>query len=943
MLDSNFKWEYAMKREFSAFIFIFLLIVSINIKESYQNVDNYSVMVHPQRAEYTIYNGSLVYDGDASFVTSPIPLSGDGLSWETAYQLHDYEIIGNVVVVNTTKYFHLQNCTINANASGSGFFAQNSSHIKLETILIKNITASISLKNCSDIVYQNVILAKINIDHSKNISIENCTIASFIAPSGNTVAINNSENVIIHNSTLYAYSSTTIAISNAAKNITVANSSLSGWLTILEIHSNTSFITIENNSIDGLYYNAIGCKYIRHINESLYDHHVWRSNHFFNVSVEFDFISNTTITELAAFIMENNTINDKPYMYFYNESGKTIDSNVFTFVAINCTSLLLSNFSFAARNIPIIIGWSNDISINASSFTFEGTRVPNFVLIATSNFTMFANTFVTTDLVTWIQCSNNNTISQFKNNVFNGGANVFAANPSLINATIAFNTFQNIETKILSCGSDTINTTFFGNTIANVHLVDETIAATTNKFDNGSYGNLWGDYLTRYPSASRIDHYWDTPYIIPFYGADYFPIATNTAPFLSSPTNMEFEYRVPFYNVTWHVDDLTYFNVSGSLYYLFINSSATGISGVWIPNSDIAIPINQEICGNYNYTLLVTDGEYFVEDSVIITILNDHPHVVNLNGSTNIPYGQKIWIGWNVTDYKFIPNTNYSILCDHQVIDHQLWNIGSRQVYCQIDTTFSIGSHNFTLILDDGLGKQAQATIIVTITNTKPIISSAPTILAIKVGVLQEIELSILDTTVNVSGASIQLLHNNTKTVKEQSLWTGQQIIKFPIYFTTICNREAYTIIVNDGLGSNATASLRITAYNQIPILYTNMEEIVFTQGDGQHFIDWEVEDDSVVNGNYTIYNGDEVVEIGNWSANTTQISYNVTALNAGRYEFVIQLYDGHNVVTNKVTVIVNVSNNGFDVVVAQTLTILGIVIISSIILYYHKKHPKLK
>ena len=50
--------------------------------------------------------------------------------------------------------------------------------------------------------------------------------------------------------------------------------------------------------------------------------------------------------------------------------------------------------------------------------------------------------------------------------------------------------------------------------------------AAGNVWDNGSVGNYWSDYLTRYPNASEVGDtgVGDTPYVIDEYNVDYHPL-----------------------------------------------------------------------------------------------------------------------------------------------------------------------------------------------------------------------------------------------------------------------------------------------------------------------------------------------------------------------------------------------------------------------------------
>jgi len=46
-----------------------------------------------------------------------------------------------------------------------------------------------------------------------------------------------------------------------------------------------------------------------------------------------------------------------------------------------------------------------------------------------------------------------------------------------------------------------------------------------NVWDNGSVGNYWSDYLTKYPNAAETDGsgVWNTPYVIDTNNTDHYP------------------------------------------------------------------------------------------------------------------------------------------------------------------------------------------------------------------------------------------------------------------------------------------------------------------------------------------------------------------------------------------------------------------------------------
>ncbi len=72
-----------------------------------------------------------------------------------------------------------------------------------------------------------------------------------------------------------------------------------------------------------------------------------------------------------------------------------------------------------------------------------------------------------------------------------------------------------------------VNNTFFSNNFLNISKpVQINNNASVNNWDNGSIGNYWSDYLTKYPQAKEIGNttMGDTPYILNDNNTDNFPL-----------------------------------------------------------------------------------------------------------------------------------------------------------------------------------------------------------------------------------------------------------------------------------------------------------------------------------------------------------------------------------------------------------------------------------
>jgi hypothetical protein len=76
----------------------------------------------------------------------------------------------------------------------------------------------------------------------------------------------------------------------------------------------------------------------------------------------------------------------------------------------------------------------------------------------------------------------------------------------------------------LGLGLDSNNSLYGNNFVNNSHDVGSYSAS--NVWDNGTFGNFWGDYFARYPDAKEVDSSGtgDMPYVIGANNTDYHPL-----------------------------------------------------------------------------------------------------------------------------------------------------------------------------------------------------------------------------------------------------------------------------------------------------------------------------------------------------------------------------------------------------------------------------------
>jgi parallel beta-helix repeat protein len=87
---------------------------------------------------------------------------------------------------------------------------------------------------------------------------------------------------------------------------------------------------------------------------------------------------------------------------------------------------------------------------------------------------------------------------------------------------------------------DSSNSVIHHNTFDNAkQAIIQGSSSKSNSWDNGTEGNYWSDYQTKYPSAKEIADtgVWDTPYVIDDNNKDNYPLLGDAAPApTSTPT-----------------------------------------------------------------------------------------------------------------------------------------------------------------------------------------------------------------------------------------------------------------------------------------------------------------------------------------------------------------------------------------------------------------------
>ena len=182
----------------------------------------------------------------------------------------------------------------------------------------------------------------------------------------------------------------------------------------------------------------------------------------------------------------NNLINEEPLVYMEEESNKVINQNAGQVILVNCNNITIRTLTISNTYVGIQLWHTNNCDVVGNTIT-NNNRFG--IYIRGDNNRISSNRIIHNPYGIYIVESNNNQISY----------NIITA-------------------------SDGVTAWDSGD----------------NAWDDGVFGNFWGDYRTRYPNANRSFPFlwiWDTPYEIASdgyaYNIDRFPIVGRWIPFIS--------------------------------------------------------------------------------------------------------------------------------------------------------------------------------------------------------------------------------------------------------------------------------------------------------------------------------------------------------------------------------------------------------------------------
>ncbi len=354
----------------------------------------------------------------------------------------------------------------------------------------------------------------------------------------------------------------------------------------------------------------------------------------------------------------------------------------------------------------------------------------------------------------------------------------------------------------------------------------------------------------------------------------------NTHPVIPSIPDILYPYGTLNNSLTWTVADD---RVVAPLYTIYLDGTNL-ISGFWTPFTPIVLNVDFLDVGNHNFTIVVDDGYGGTSmDQAWVTVTNVNPllfpspdvsYYYGVNGNT---------IQWTVTDSS--TNATWFVLYqDGYGVKSGNWS--SIDVISFGVDGLGIGMHNFTVVVNDGLGCFASDTIWVTVLNHVPFVVS-PEDEAFSVGATGHVlSWTVID--LDVITGTYSVYRNTSQLVS--GMWTSGSPFNISLD-NLVVGHYNYTIVVLDGLGGTLSDTACVTVLNAFPAI-TSPPDVSFSVGSLGNMLSWLVIDDTTGVATFDTYLDGEHQEGGFWISGV-QINVSLDSISLGTHNFSIILSDG--------------------------------------------------
>ncbi len=237
----------------------------------------------------------------------------------------------------------------------------------------------------------------------------------------------------------------------------------------------------------------------------------------------------------------SNTVNGKPIYYWVNLQNITVPSDAGYVCLINCTNITVQNLQLSNNGQGIALSGTSNSTISKNTVT---SNIRGILLLSSKGNVISENS-IAYNTIDGIHCSNSVTNSLMKNTVAKNSLGISMVGSS--ENTIVENLLKENNGFAMEFTENQSNNVLYHNDFIN-NKVQSGLqvsmpagapfaknVANPDSWDNGSEGNYWSDYKTRYTNASEIGNsgIGNTPFFINENNIDHYPLMN---PMTETPT-----------------------------------------------------------------------------------------------------------------------------------------------------------------------------------------------------------------------------------------------------------------------------------------------------------------------------------------------------------------------------------------------------------------------
>jgi parallel beta-helix repeat protein len=555
-----------------------------------------------------------------------------------------------IEIRNTDLYFNLSYCLLEGGSYG--IFLSNVTNALIHNNTIRNslgdFTESdgIVLNTCSNnTLFDNMISGHdeygITLSNSKNNTIHS---NDLIDNGDGGIGLTSSDNNTLSSNNVFSSGRFAILLTSSSDNNTVSDNTIIDHGYSIYVSSNSQHNRFIRNIIDQN--GEFGIRLTDSSNNTIQSNwlladgmgmfidsspaNIFKDNEITNFGIR---VIGDNLGHLLQTSVINNTVNNKPVVYWKNINGGTVPLGAGQIILVNCTDVTIYNQEISNLEVAIALDYSNRVLIENNSIVNSSF---NGILLRYSNFsTIVDNYIVNTDgegLV--IAYSENNSIvhNSLINSSMMGCTIGYSSNNTFNSNNISFNIYG---CYILSSKNTSFSYNIFNNNteyaiylFSSEHSFLDRNDFLFNKQTGGSQAydsqtnpllkntfeyNHWNDWTEPDNNSDRIV---DQPYSIdgPANNQDSYPLSvpyskyvhTITEPTILYPNGGETVSNIVIINWTSSIDSWDH-NASYSLYYSNDNGSS------WI-----LLQANQSMTSYEWDTNTVADGSEFLVKVVVI-------------------------------------------------------------------------------------------------------------------------------------------------------------------------------------------------------------------------------------------------------------------------------------------------------------------------------------